>query len=86
MCLLLILLLFGPRTAIVIWWLFSPERWEAAYSSFFVPFFGFLLLPWTTLTYTLVAPAGVNGFDYVLMGFAVLIDLWSYAAQSSRHQ
>jgi hypothetical protein len=68
---------FGPRTAIFFWWLVSPERWERAYDSFLVPFIGFLLLPWTTLMYVVVAPAGVKGLDVVLIGLAVLVDLVS---------
>ena len=49
MCLFLILLLFGPRSVIVVWWLLQPLRWDATFGSFIVPFLGFLILPWTTL-------------------------------------
>ena len=77
MCLLLILVFLGPRTAIVVWWLTNPERWDRAYDSFLVPFVGFLVLPWTTLAYALVAPTGVRGLDYVVLAVALLIDLGS---------
>jgi len=80
MCLFLILLAFGPRTAIAIWWLVEPLRWSATFGSFFLPFLGFLLIPWTTLMYVLVAPNGVNGLDYLWLGLAVAADLASYSA------
>ena len=35
MCLFIILLAFGPRTAIAIWWLVEPVRWSATFGSFF---------------------------------------------------
>ena len=77
MCLLLTLLLLGPRAAIVVYWIWWPARWEAAFDTFIVPFIGFLLLPWLTLTYVLVAPGGVEGFDYVLLVLAGLLDVGS---------
>lgn len=77
MCLLLTLLFFGPRAAIVIYWLGWPARWEAAFDTFIVPFIGFVVLPWTTLMYVLIAPGGVEGFDYVLLALSGLIDVSS---------
>ena len=77
MCLLLSLLFLGPRAAIIVYWLGWPARWEAAFSTFIVPFAGFLILPWTTLMYLLVAPGGVEGFDYLFIGLAALLDLAS---------
>ena len=80
MCLFLILLAFGPRTAIAIWWLVEPLRWSATFGSFFLPLLGFLFIPWTTLMYVLVAPNGVNGLDYLWLGLAVAADIASYSA------
>ena len=82
MCLFLILLFLGPRTAIVFWWLTNPGRWDRAYDSFLVPFLGFLLVPWTTLAYVVVAPAGLHGLDYLVLGIALLIDLGSSGSGS----
>jgi hypothetical protein len=79
MCLFIILLLFGPRTVIVFWWLFQPLRWDATFHAFLLPFLGFLFLPWSTLMYVLVAPGGVVGLDFLWMGLAVLADIASYA-------
>ena len=75
MCLFVILLFFGPRAAIALWWLFEPARWNLTFDSFWLPFLGFLFLPMTTLMYVLVAPGGVTGLDWLWMGLAVLFDL-----------
>jgi hypothetical protein len=77
-CLLTTLGLLGPRAAILVWWLLQPVRWEATFSSFWVAFVGFLFAPWTTLSWVLVAPAGVNGFDIVIVGLGIMADLGTY--------
>ena len=77
MCFLLTLLFLGPRAGIIVYWIGWPARWEVAFSTFIVPFAGFLILPWTTLMYLLVAPSGVDGFDYLFIGLAVLLDISS---------
>ena len=85
-CLLIILLFLGPRAAIVVWWLAAPVLWSATFPSFLVPFIGFLLLPWTTLVYVLVAPGGLVDFDYLWLGLAVIIDLASYSGGAYRRR
>ena len=77
-CLFTTLVLFGPRLAIVIWWLMQPLRWQAAFETFIWPFLGFLFLPWTTLMYVIVAPGGVVGFDWVWIVLALFADIASY--------
>lgn len=86
-CILTSLALLGPRAAILIWWLFQPTRWEAAFSSFWWSFLGFIFLPWTTLAWVAVwSPTGVTGFDYVILGLGVLIDIsqWTGGAYGNR--
>lgn len=79
-CMLTSLFLFGPRLAILIWWLVDMARWESAFNSFIVPFLGFLFLPWTTLFWVLVAPTGnVSGFDWVWLALGLVIDIAGYA-------
>ena len=68
--------ILSPRLAILLWWLIDRDRWDAAYSSGLWPVLGFLILPWTTLVFVLVAPGGsVVGLDWIWLGFAVLVDL-----------
>jgi len=80
MCLLLTLMLLGPRAAIIVYWGFWPARWEAAFDTFLVPFIGFAFLPWTTLTYLLASPGGVEGFDWFIVGLGFFFDVMSIAA------
>lgn len=80
MCLLILLLLLGPRAAIVVWWLVSPIQWNLTFGGILLPILGFLILPWTTLMYMLVAPGGVVGLDYLWLGLAFVVDLSSHAA------
>lgn len=78
-CFLTVLVLIGPRAAILVWWLIDMDRWQRAIDNFFFAFLGFLFVPWTTLMWVLVAPNGVTGFDWVLLGLAVVADIASYS-------
>jgi len=79
-CLFASLMLFGPRFAILIWWLLDSARWQLAFSNFFVPLVGFLFLPWTTLMYVAVAPGGIVFFDWIILGLGLLVDLAGYSS------
>lgn len=76
-CLVTVLLLLGPRAATLVWWILDPTRFNLAFSSIIWPILGFLFLPWTTLMYLIVwgSGQGVQGFDWVWLGIALLIDI-----------
>jgi hypothetical protein len=74
-CLLAILAVLGPRALILVWWIVDQALWARAFDTFIWPLLGFLFLPWTTLVWVLVFPGGVDGFDWVWLGLAVLFDL-----------
>ena len=80
MCLFVILLFFGPRTVDRALVDLEPLRWDVTFASFWLPFLGFLLAPWTTLMYVLVAPGGVIGLDWLWLGLAIAADLLSYSS------
>ena len=77
-CVFALLVIAGPRAAILVWWLLDQVRWNLAFDTFLWPFLGFLLLPWTTLMYVLVFPGGVDGFDWVWLGLGLAADILSY--------
>jgi hypothetical protein len=78
MCLIIgCLFIFGPRLVILGWWLADQVRWAFTFDNPIVPILGFLFLPWTTVMYVLVSPQGVDGFDWLWMGLAVLADIGS---------
>jgi hypothetical protein len=76
-CIFTALVLLGPRAGIFFWWLLDPTRWNLAFDSFVVPIIGFLFFPLTTLMWVAVFPGGVDGFDIVWLGLAVILDLGS---------
>jgi hypothetical protein len=77
-CFFTALFLFGPRLATVLWYLVNPIYFNAAFDGFLFPCLGFLFLPWTLLSYLAVYPAGVTGFDWVIIGLGFLADLATY--------
>jgi len=81
-CLFSTLVFIGPRAAVLVWWILQPARWEAAFSSFWWAFLGFLFAPWTTLMWVAVAPGGITGFDYVIVGLGIFADIASYSASA----
>jgi hypothetical protein len=71
-CFATALLLFGPRLAILIWWIYTPVYISTLFQTWIWPILGWIFLPWTTLMYMVVAPAGIVGFDWILLGLGVL--------------
>ena len=78
-CFLTALLFFGPRLAILIWWLVERARFALAFGdSFLWPLLGFIFLPWTLIMYLLVFPGGITGFDWIFLGLGLFADLSGY--------
>jgi hypothetical protein len=80
-CLVVLLAFISPRLALFAIFLFS-DLLSRAFDSWFVPFLGFFLLPWTTLAYAVMWSAStneVNGFEWFIVILAFLIDLGSWA-------
>ena len=86
-CLVVLFALISPRLALFLLFLFS-DLLSRAFDSWFLPFLGFFLLPWTTLAYALmwdVGNNGVKGFEWFIVVLAFLADLGSYA-RSDRYR
>ena len=78
-CMLTSLVFFGPRLAILIWWLISPVYVGAAFDNWLLTLLAWLFIPWTVLMYLIVYPGGVVGFDWVILILGILADVASYA-------
>ena len=79
-CFIALLALFSPRLAIIFVAIFS-DMLSRAFDSWFLPFIGFFILPWTTLSYAVMWDVGtrdVTGFEWFVVGFAFLLDLGSW--------
>jgi len=79
-CFFTTLLLFGPRLAILVWWLINPVRFNLAFDERWVfTILAWLFLPWTVLMYLIIFPGGIVGFDWVWLILGILADLANYA-------
>ncbi|HEU5106296.1 MAG TPA: hypothetical protein VFU11_10695 [Solirubrobacterales bacterium] len=82
-CLVVLLAFISPRLALFAIFLFS-DLLSDAFDSWFVPFLGFFLLPWTTLAYALMWVSSTNevsGFEWFIVILAFIFDLGSYASR-----
>ena len=77
-CFFTTLLLFGPRLAILIWWIYTPVYITTLFQTWIWPILGWIFLPWTTLMYMTVAGGGIVGFDWIILGLGVFADMASY--------
>ena len=86
-CLILLISMISPRLALVLVWIFT-DFVDRAYDSFIVPFLGLLVLPWTTLIYSLAyAPrVGVTGWGWFFVILGVLADLSNYGENARRNR
>ena len=79
-CLAALFALISPRLAIIFVAIFY-DILVRAFDSWFLPFIGFFLLPWTTLAYAIMWDVGTNdvtGFEWFIVGLAFLADLGSW--------
>jgi hypothetical protein len=76
------------RIVLLMAWFARPGMMNAAFSTFIVPCFGFLFLPFTTLMYViLIQGAGkIAGLDWLWLLLAVLIDLASVGAAGAANR
>jgi len=75
---------FGPRLALIIWWLFDTAFFRDSFSAVFWPIVGLIFAPWTTLFFLFaqLGTPGVAGWDYVLIVIGILLDLASYSGNA----
>jgi hypothetical protein len=77
---LTVLVFFGPRLAILVWWLIQPVRFDQALDDrWLLTILLWLFLPWTLLMYLFVFPGGIVGFDWVILILGLLADIASYS-------
>lgn len=75
---------FMSRIILLTFWLSRPVQWTAAFNgSWLLPCLGFLFLPFTTLVYVWLqtgAPGPIQGWDWLWLGLAVVVDVVSTAS------
>ena len=78
-CLLALMSAFAPRLAFIFVWIARPQYVDATFDTWIWPLLGLVFLPFTTLIYLFIGPTGVEGFDWLWIALAVLLDLSQYA-------
>ena len=86
-CFLTVLLLIGPRAALLYLWIFT-NMVSRAFDTFLLPLLGFIFLPFTTLMYVIVyrPDVGVTGFGWLLVIVGFLIDIGAHGGGAYRHR
>ena len=86
-CLLLLILMMGPRLVLFMMFLFS-DYLSRAYSVGFWPFVGFFFLPYTTLAYAIAKNSlgGVEGIGFVVCILGILLDFGVIGGGASRRR
>ena len=77
-CFFTALLLFGPRLAILIWWIYTPLYITTLFQTWIWPILGWIFLPWSTLMHMTVAGGGIVGFDWIILGIGIFADIGTY--------
>ena len=81
-----LLVCFLHPVAVVLMWIFTP--WvDRAFGPIIWPILGIIFLPWTTLMYVLLWNTngrGVDGWEWIFVALAVLVDLTSHGDSARR--
>jgi hypothetical protein len=95
-CITTIILVLASRIAILYLWLSDRQIFTLAFGNWVLPVnivipvwvwpvLGFIFLPWTTLAYLLLYPGGIVGYEWIVIGVALLVDLAGHGG-SYRHR
>jgi hypothetical protein len=85
-CIIVILLVFGSRAGLIVWWLLNPQYFVLAFKNWILPgtitfplwvwpLLGAIFLPWTTLAYLFLYPGGITGYEWIILVVAFLFDM-----------
>ncbi len=87
-CFVLALGAFAPRVALALMALFNDEITKAFDGNWVVPLIGWFLLPYSTLAFVLVhwRTGDVDGFGWLFVALAFVLDLGSYLGSWTRRQ
>ena len=95
-CFTTIFLVLVSRIGIVVWWLLNPLSHDLPFANWTLPgglafpawlwtVVGAIFVPWTTLAYLILSPGGIAGYEWIILGIALLIDLAGHSG-SYRHR
>jgi hypothetical protein len=78
------------RIMLLMYWFARPVQMQTTFSTFIIPCFGFLILPFTTLMYVWLywssASHGIQGLDWLWLIIAFLLDLATIAGAGAANR
>ena len=80
--------MFWPRLFILGLWIFGSQLGRA-FDSWVVPAIGFVVLPWTTVSYAFmwgISSDKVAGVEWIVVGAAFVLDLLTWAGTLARRR
>ena len=87
-CITLVLGILMPRFVLLVGWSNDQAYWGSLFGSPVWLGLGFIVLPWTTLTYGLVGADGLSALNVIFLIMAVLLDLstWGLGVFANRER
>jgi hypothetical protein len=87
-CATTIFILFGPRLAILVWWIINPALFGSAFNTWIWPLLFAIFAPFTMIFFLIswhLRP-GISGFDWVLIVIGIVLDISSHTGAGYRHR
>jgi hypothetical protein len=87
-CAITILMLFGPRLAILVWWIINPALFGLAFNTWVWPLIFAIFAPFTMIFFLIgwrLHP-GISGFDWVLIAIGIVLDLSSHTGAGAGYR
>jgi len=87
-CLTTIFILFGPRLAILVWWIINPGLFSSAFDTWVWPLLFALFAPFTMIFFLIAwtLRPGISGFGWVLIGTGIVLDISAHTGAGYRHR
>ena len=87
-CATTILILFGPRLAILVWWIINPALFSSAFNIWIWPLLFAVFAPFTMIFFLIAwnLSPGISGFDWVLIAIGIVLDVSSHGGAGYHHR
>ncbi|MHB1346139.1 MAG: hypothetical protein ACYCXK_01500 [Candidatus Humimicrobiaceae bacterium] len=87
-CAVTVLILFGPRLGILVWWLINPALFNSAFNFWIWPLLLAIFAPFTMIFYLIAwyLSPGINGFDWILIAIGVILDISTHSGAGYRYR
>ncbi len=87
-CAITVFILFGPRLALLVWWMINPALFNSAFNTWIWPLLFAIFVPFTMIFFMIswyLSP-GISGFDWVLIAIGIALDISFHSGVGYRHR